>query len=150
MFIGLGKNIGESPSLSHVHLVDVKLAKVAWQALSDGIQQSAALKCLRINKCDLKIPSLDSLVPGIVLNKSLQIIDLSDNKIPDNCAGLLLKVVSGQGERLDEIVWSFGLRGELPSNLHEEGMRVYNVSGNELSFQMAKGLEKFLQNNIYL
>lgn len=75
---------------------------------------------------------------------------MSDNKIPDNCAGLLLKVVSGQGERLDEIVWSFGLRGELPSNLHSEGMRVYNVSGNELSFQMAKGLEKFLQNNIYL
>lgn len=108
------------------------------------------MKCLRINKCDLKIPSLDALVPGIVDNNSLEIIDLSDNKIPDTCAALLIKIVSGQGERLDEIVWSYGLRGELPLNLHEKGMRLYNISGNDLSFQMAKCLEKFLQNNIYL
>jgi len=37
VFVGLGKNIGDSQSLSHVHLVDLKLAKAGWQALSDGI-----------------------------------------------------------------------------------------------------------------
>lgn len=68
------------------------------------------------------------------MNKSLEIIDLSDNKIPDNCSGLLIKIISGQGERLDELVWSFGLRGEIPTNLHSLGMRVFNISGNELGY----------------
>lgn len=58
--------------------------------------------------------------------------------------------MSGQAERLDQIVWSYGLRGELPENIHSEGLRIYNLAGNCLERKMVKDLESQLKHNSYL
>jgi len=51
-----------------LHLVDMRISKVGWGYIADGIGSSLSLNTLRINKCDLKITNLEILVPGIVLN----------------------------------------------------------------------------------
>lgn len=99
--------------------MDLKINKIGWEGVAVGLKFSNALSILRINRCDLKISNLDILVSGIVQNQSLTCIDLSDNKIQDICSTLLTKIMSGQAEWLDQIVWSYGLRGELPENIHE-------------------------------
>lgn len=93
---------------------------------------------------------LDWLVPAFIKNKSLVKLDLSMNDIEDSCASSLIKIMSGQSERLDEIVWSYGLWGELPENIHKEGLREFNLSKNKLGPQLATMLETSLKHNVYI
>lgn len=58
--------------------------------------------------------AFDYMVPALLKNTSLEILDLSYNFMGDEMASYIAKIISNQSERRDNVVWLAGLRGETP------------------------------------
>ena len=75
---------------------------------------SKSLNELRMTNCKLTTDDLKVLHKGLTKSESINILDLSNNNLDEKSGMLLGALISAQGQRKNEIIWLYGLRGEIP------------------------------------
>ena len=82
-------------TLTHVHLMNIKVNMYGWQAFSKGlISHSCVIESLKINLVEFDRECLNTLAEGIKHNQSIISLDLSYNNIKDNLGDIFAKIVS--------------------------------------------------------
>ena len=127
--------------------IDVKLAKI----LSKGILDNKSLQYLSMNNCVLSVETFEILLKGVLTHEILRFLDLSNNKLGDNYCPMIARIIQRQTQRRDQIVWSYQLRNELPSdNNYKIGLISLNLHGNYLGTKSAKLISDSLNNDQYI
>jgi hypothetical protein len=57
---------------------------------------------------------LEILYPTFSANPKINLIDLSNNKLDNDCGRMLGSVIGAHAQRRDEIVWVYSIRGDQP------------------------------------
>ncbi|KAL4445924.1 hypothetical protein ABPG74_010916 [Tetrahymena malaccensis] len=147
----VGLNIGRA-SASEVQLKVVKIINLNLKAESlagicQGLQKSQTVKELYIQNCNLNSETIEKgMLPYIGETRSLNLLDLSFNKLDGQSGGLIGKLLSSHSKNRDEHIWLCGLRGEVPENdINLEGICEVNLMGNLLTDSSIKDLCYFLQ-----
>jgi len=64
---------------------------------------------------------LELIFSALAENKTINILDLSQNRLDDACGRMIGAIISQHGQRRDEVVWAFSLRGEPPGDIDMKG-----------------------------
>ena len=91
----LGAKKGKS-KLTHVHLAGLAMNNYCWQQLRKGIESTRILKNLIVNMVTITREQLAMLAEGMKSNLSIDMIDLSYNKISDSDGDMLARIISNQ------------------------------------------------------
>ena len=121
LFNGISDNIEKSSKIIELGLFGMNLSIKAWTKLGKSLETSK-ITSLFLQKCGISEKELEVLFQSIGSMLKIQILDLSDNNLRDNCGYLLGRIISKQGERRDTIKWEEGLRGciaDIPDGLIE-------------------------------
>ena len=106
---------------------------------------------MSINNCILAVDSFELLLKGILSHEIIRFLDLSNNKLNDNYCPMIARIIQRQAQRRDQIVWSYQLRNELPSdNNYKIGLISLNLHGNYLGSKSAKLISSSLNNDQYI
>ena len=151
IFNATEKNLINSKNILSLSLlsfkVDINLSKI----LSKGILDNKSLQYLSINNCILTVEAFEILLKGVLSHEILRFLDLSNNKLTDNYCPMISRIIQRQAQRRDQIVWSYQLRNELPSdNNYKIGLISLNLHGNYLGSKSAKLLSSSLNNDQYI
>eukprot|EP00347_Sterkiella_histriomuscorum_P006772 403351487 len=112
---GLVKNIQTNHNLRSIQIAHFKFTSKAWEDIGQAIGQSKSIKSLCFQACNLsQSNNLQMLMKGLVLNNSIEKLDLSDNNLQDQDSIHIVKFMKEQGEKRESTLWKTGLRhGEL-------------------------------------
>ncbi|EAR85274.2 hypothetical protein TTHERM_00470470 (macronuclear) [Tetrahymena thermophila SB210] len=147
----VGLNIGRASTsdvqLTVVKIINLNLKAESLAAICQGLQKSQTVKELYIQNCNLNSETIEKgMLPYIGETRSLNLLDLSFNKLDGQSGGLIGKLLSSHSKNRDEHIWLCGLRGEVPeNNVNLEGICEVNLMGNLLTDSSIKDLCYFLQ-----
>ena len=151
LFTATEKNLINSKILLSLSLLSFKIDLNLSKILSKGIQENKSLQYLSINNSVISVESFEILLKGVLTHEILRFLDLSNNKLNDNYCPMLSRIIQRQAQRRDQIVWSYQLRNELPSdNNYKIGLISLNLHGNYLGPKSAKLLSASLNNDQYI
>ena len=86
-----------------------------------------------IKNCNIPIDAYEILLKGILSHEKIKLLDLSNNNFNDKYGNMIARIITRQGQRRDQIIWSYGLRNEFPStNDYAKGLISINLHGNNL------------------
>ena len=95
--VEVGCKIDMSGLLNNLHIINIKIGTIGWQALSKGMASPQCnLKTLRINLVDFDREALSSLMEGMKENESITHLDLSFNDIKDAYGDLFGRLILDQ------------------------------------------------------
>ena len=151
IFTATEKNLIISKNILSLSLlsfkIDLKLSKI----LSKGILDNKSLQYLSINNSILSVESFEILLKGVLTHEILRFLDLSNNKLNDNYSPMIARIIQRQAQRRDQIIWSYQLRNELPSdNNYKIGLISLNLHGNYFGPKTAKLISDSLNNDQYI
>ena len=127
--------------------IDQKLSKI----LSKGIIENKSLQYFSLNNSVLSVEAFEILFKGILSHEIIRFLDLSNNKFNDNYSPMISRIIQRQAQRRDQIVWSYQLRNELPSdNNYKIGLISLNLHGNYLGSKSAKLISDSLNSDQYI
>ena len=151
IFNATEKNLINSKNILSLSLLSFKIDVNLSKILSKGILDNKSLQYLSINNCILKVEAFEILLKGVLSHEILRFLDLSNNKLTDNYCPMISRIIQRQAQRRDQIVWSYQLRNELPSdNNYKIGLISLNLHGNYLGSKSAKLLSSSLNNDQYI
>ena len=151
IFNATEKNLINSKNLLSLSLLSFKIDVNLSKILSKGILDNKSLQYLSINNCILTVEAFEILLKGVLSHEILRFLDLSNNKLTDNYCPMISRIIQRQAQRRDQIVWSYQLRNELPSdNNYKIGLISLNLHGNYLGSKSAKLLSSSLNNDQYI
>ena len=151
LFTATEKNLINSKKILSLALLSFKIDQKLSKILSKGIQENKSLQYLSINNCILAVDSFELLLKGILSHEIIRFLDLSNNKLNDNYCPMIARIIQRQAQRRDQIVWSYQLRNELPSdNNYKIGLISLNLHGNYLGSKSAKLISSSLNNDQYI
>ena len=151
MFTAAEKNLIISKKILSLALHSFKIDQKLSKILSKGIQDNKSLQYLSINNCILSVESFEILLKGVLTHEVLRFLDLSNNKLSDNYCPMISRIIQRQAHRRDQIVWSYQLRNEMPSdNNYKIGLISLNLHGNYLGPKSAKLISDTLNNDQYI
>ena len=151
LFTATEKNLINSKKILSLALLSFKIDQKLSKILSKGIQENKSLQYLSINNCILAVDSFELLLEGILSHEIIRFLDLSNNKLNDNYCPIIARIIQRQAQRRDQIVWSYQLRNELPSdNNYKIGLISLNLHGNYLGSKSAKLISSSLNNDQYI
>ena len=151
LFTATEKNLINSKKILSLALLSFKIDQKLSKILSKGIQENKSLQYLSINNCILAVDSFELLLKGILSHEIIRFLDLSNNKLNDNYCPIIARIIQRQAQRRDQIVWSYQLRNELPSdNNYKIGLISLNLHGNYLGSKSAKLISSSLNNDQYI
>ena len=151
IFTATEKNLIISKQILSLALLSFKIDQKLSKILSKGIQDNKSLQYLRINNCILSVESFEILLKGVLTHEILRFLDLSNNKLSDNYCPMISRIIQRQAQRRDQIVWSYQLRNEMPSdNNYKIGLISLNLHGNYLGPKSAKLISDTLNNDQYI
>ena len=151
LFTATEKNLINSKKILSLALLSFKIDQKLSKILSKGIQENKSLQYLSINNCILAVDSFELLLKGILFHEIIRFLDLSNNKLNDNYCPMIARIIQRQAQRRDQIVWSYQLRNELPSdNNYKIGLISLNLHGNYLGSKSAKLISSSLNNDQYI
>ena len=151
LFTATEKNLINSKKILSLALLSFKIDQKLSKILSKGIQENKSLQYLSINNCILAVDSFEPLLKGILSHEIIRFLDLSNNKLNDNYCPMIARIIQRQAQRRDQIVWSYQLRNELPSdNNYKIGLISLNLHGNYLGSKSAKLISSSLNNDQYI
>ena len=64
----------------------------------------------------MDIESYETLLKGLFNHEKIEYLDLQNNELGDKYGNMISRIITRQGQRRDQIIWSYGLRNEVPSN----------------------------------
>ena len=151
LFTATEKNLINSKNLLSLSLLSFKIDQNLSKILSKGIQENKSLQYLSINNSVISVESFEVLLKGVLTHEILRFLDLSNNKLSDNYCPMISRIIQRQAQRRDQIVWSYQLRNELPSdNNYKIGLISLNLHGNYLGPKSAKLISASLNNDQYI
>lgn len=151
IFNATEKNLINSKNILSLSLLSFKIDVNLSKILSKGIFDNKSLQYLSINNCILTVEAFEILLKGVLSHEILRFLDLSNNKLTDNYCPMISRIIQRQAQRRDQIVWSYQLRNELPSdNNYKIGLISLNLHGNYLGSKSAKLLSSSLNNDQYI
>ena len=151
IFNATEKNLISSKNILSLSLLSFKIDINLSKILSKGILDNKSLQYLSINNCVLTVEAFEILLKGVLSHEILRFLDLSNNKLTDNYCPMISRIIQRQAQRRDQIVWSYQLRNELPSdNNYKIGLISLNLHGNYLSSKSAKLISASLNNDQYI
>lgn len=151
IFNATEKNLINSKNILSLSLLSFKIDVNLSKILSKGILDNKSLQYLSINNCILTVEAFEILLKGVLSHEILRFLDLSNNKLTDNYCPMISRIIQRQAQRRDQIVWSYQLRNELPSdNNYKIGLISLNLHGNYLGSKSAKLLSSSLNNDQYI
>ena len=151
LFTATEKNLINSKNLLSLSLLNFKMEQNLSKILSKGILENKSLQYLSINNSVISVESFEILLKGVLTHEILRFLDLSNNKLNDNYCPMISRIIQRQTQRRDQIVWSYQLRNELPSdNNYKIGLISLNLHGNYLGPKSAKLISTSLNNDQYI
>ena len=151
IFNATEKNLINSKNILSLSLLSFKIDVNLSKILSKGILDNKSLQYLSINNCVLTVEAFEILLKGVLTHEILRFLDLSNNKLTDNYCPMISRIIQRQAQRRDQIVWSYQLRNELPSdNNYKIGLISLNLHGNYLGTKSAKLISASLNNDQYI
>ena len=151
IFNATEKNLINSKNILSLSLLSFKIDVNLSKILSKGILDNKSLQYLSINNCVLTVEAFEILLKGVLTHEILRFLDLSNNKLTDNYCPMISRIIQRQAQRRDQIVWSYQLRNELPSdNNYKIGLISLNLHGNYLGTKSAKLISSSLNNDQYI
>ena len=133
ILIGIGKNLISSKKLFNLTLFGFNIEKKVAENISQGISRNKSLQALLIKNCKISIDSYEILLKGLLTHEKIKVLDLSNNNFTDKYGNMLSRIIIRQSQRRDQIIWSYGLRNELPAtNDYKRGLISINLHGNKL------------------
>ena len=129
----LGKNLMSSKQILNLSLFGFNIDKKVSESISQGIIKNKSLQTLIIKNCQIQIDSYEILLKGLLSHEKIKLLDLSDNNFNDKYGNMISRIITRQGQRRDQIIWSYGLRNEvLSNNYYTKGFIYINLHGNRL------------------
>ena len=151
MFTAAQKNLINSKNILSLYLQGFKIDSKLSKILSKGISENKSLQYISINNCVLTVELFEILLKGVLSHEILRFLDLSNNKLGDNYCPMIARIIQRQAQRRDQIVWSYQLRNEIPSdNNYKIGLISLNLHGNNLGPKSAKLISGSLNNDQYI
>ena len=138
------------------YLITLKLRGIhlkmkSWKYLSNGLSLNKSLKVFEITHTFIPIESFARIVKPLYRSKSIEVINLSNNKLKDDYGFFIKKIISYQSEKRDEIVWLNGLRGEIPKGIsYRSGLHTIILSNNSLTDKFLFQLCEILNHDLYM
>ena len=133
ILMNIGKNLYSSQKIFDLSLFGFNLDKKISESISQGIIRNKTLQTLIIKNCKIPIDAYEILLKGILSHEKIKLLDLSDNNFNDKYGNMISRIITRQGQRRDQIIWSYGLRNEFPSsNDYAQGLISINLHGNKL------------------
>ena len=133
ILINLGKNLYSSKKILNLSLFGFNLDKKLSEHISQGIIKNKSLQTMIIKNCNIPIDAYEILLKGILSHEKIKLLDLSNNNFNDKYGNMIARIITRQGQRRDQIIWSYGLRNEFPStNDYAKGLISINLHGNNL------------------
>ena len=151
IFSAAEKNLINSKNILSLTLLSFKIDLNLSKILSKGILDNKSLQYLSINNCVLSVEAFEILLKGVLSHEILRFLDLSNNKLNDNYCPMISRIIQRQAQRRDQIVWSYQLRNEVPSdNNYKIGLISLNLHGNYLGTKSAKLISGSLNSDQYI
>lgn len=148
LFMGISKNIATNSALCEIRIVGLKIMQDCWELLAQGLMHRTPLTYLALNYCKLDDDALAVLMPSLRRQDMLRKLDLSHNDLSGRSGYTLGRIISRHGERRDEEVWLYGLRGEEPDL--QLGLEELDVANNKLNDKAIADLCGFLFHDVWL
>lgn len=104
----------KSEELTMFNLVGIHLSGDSWKTIGKALEQSKSIKEVAFNRCFLNDRVLDRITPYLKNNTSIQTLDLQANNLEDD---QVVRILQTQTEKRDNVIWSYGLRGEFPEDI---------------------------------
>jgi len=99
-----------SVALAELRLVGLKLGRLGWRGLAEGLVAQCPVEYLAVNYCQMDDTALELLTPGLKSLERLRKLDLSNNQLSDKCGFFLSRLINIHCFRKDEICWLNNLR----------------------------------------
>ena len=130
---GIGKNLYSCKKLTNLTLFDFTIDKKMAENINEGISHNSSLQVLTLKNCNMTVENYEILLEGLLNHERIKTIDLSDNNLNDKCGNMISRIIMRQSQRRDQIIWSYGLRNELPTNNdYQRGLISISLHGNQL------------------
>ena len=148
---GISKNLSLSKLLINLSINNIDLNQKYCEHLSQGLINNKSLQGLKISNCQIQLNSYELLLKGLLNHESLSYLDLSNNNFGDKYGNIISRIIMRQAQRRDQIIWSYGLRNEKPSNNDfRKGLISLNLSGNKLGKDSAELIVNALGTDQYI
>lgn len=126
---GVCENIGKSLLISEFALFGLRLSVRTWENIGKSIEASQ-VSSLVLKNCAISPKEFEAIFQHIGSMGKLQLLDLSENNLKDNCGYLIGRIISKQGERRDTCKWEGGLRGSIAGTT--EGLTEIYLANNKI------------------
>ena len=151
IFSSLQKHLSQSKNILSLVVQSFKINQDIAKNLSKGISENKSLQYFSLNFNVLTIDTYEIILKGLLTHEIIRCIDLSNNKLNDKYSPMISRIIQRQGQRRDQIIWSYQLRNELPSdNNYKIGLISINLHDNQLGKQSAEIIANTLSNDQYI
>ena len=151
IFQGIAKNLCLSEVLKFLKIQYIDLKPEVCEFLCEGIISNKSLNTLIINHSLFKNESFEIFAKCLLMHPAIEIIELSGDSLDDKCGNILGRIIVGQTQRRDQVIWMHGLRNERPlNNDYARGLISLNLSNNQLSDTSAEEISNALSYDSYI
>ena len=148
---GIAKNLCLSSNVLTFSLNGLTLSQELTSFLSVGIIENKSLQGLSITNCNLPIDSYEILLKGVLTHEKIEFLNLSSNNFGDKYGNMIGRIIARQTQRRDQVIWAYGLRNEKPlTNDYTKGLISINLSNNNLGDISADNISNALSYDQYI
>ena len=146
IIISISNHISISNSIILLSLNNIGLTKKNCDYLSKGFIKNNSIQSISITNSKISLNSYELLMESLLNHNLLYYLDLSNNNFGDKYGKMISRLIIRQSQRRDQVVWSYGLRNEIPlTNDYKKGLIFINLNGNNLS----KDSADYITNSLY-
>ena len=151
LIISISNHLANSNSIISLSLNKIELNQKYCEILSKGISKNNSLQSLSITDSKILLNSYELILESLLNHNLLYYLDLSNNNFDDKYGKMISRIIIRQFQRRDQIVWSYGLRNEIPlTNDYKKGLIYINLNGNNLSKDSADSISNALYSDLYI
>ena len=151
IIISIGNHLSSSKSIISLSLNNIELTEKYCEYLSKGIIDNKSLQSLSITNSKMLLNPYELLLESLLNHNLLCYLDLSSNNLDDKYGKMISRIIIRQTQRRDQVVWSYGLRNELPlTNDYKKGLIFLNLNDNNLSRDSCDSIANALYSDQYI
>ena len=151
LIICMSKHLPLTKSLISFALDGFELNAKYCQYITKGLFNNKSLQFLSITNSKIPLDSYNFLIESLLDHPSLSFLDLSNNNFDDKYGKIINRLIARHMQRRDQILWSYGLRNEMPlTNDYKKGLISINLNNNNLSSDAAEYISSALYSDQYI
>ena len=151
LIICMSKHLPLTKSLISFSLNGIDLTPRYCQLISKALINNKSVQIISIANCKFSLDSYELLIESLLNHRLLEYLDLSNNNMEDKYGKMINRLIVRHSQLRDQIVWSYGLRGEAPLNKdYKKGLISINLNGNNLSSDAAEYISSALYSDQYI